>query len=755
MTTSHPAPGGYRIDLAAPRPPTGHPSGWLLVEKHFDPAKQAHAETIFTIGNGHHCVRGSLEESHPGQTPAAFMHRVWDGVPLAVSELANLPHWWGIDLWLDGQRFSQHKGQIGVYQRSLDLRDGYLQRALTWTSPTGSVAEIVFERFVDRSHPARAAVRLSLKLDRAAQVRLRCPLDARVENRGLIHLDVLGQSAGTDRAWLLAKTRTTGTQVAVATRVALAGIDPSGQNPWPHGLVQHGSDADGAPACERQFQAVPGVTYRLTKYVAIHSSHDHDQPLEAACHTASQAAEQGWDQLARANTRAWLEFWTGSDVVIEGDPEAQLALRHAIFQLAIAAPQWTGRASIGAKTLSGFGYHHHVFWDTEVFMLPLFTFTQPQVARKMLEYRHYCLEGARAKAKAAGLRGAAFAWESAGDGAEATPKWMIDPVDRTKLHRVWSGERQLHITADITYAVMQYWRTTGDDGFMLEMGAEIILDGASFWASAAQPAADGRFHLRSVVAVDEYHELVDNDAFTNLMAAWHLRTALDLVAWLKARHPRRWSYLAGGLGLWPEWLEHWAQVASRLAMPKLSPGGVLEEFDGYFALNTPQISALRSPSRTRSVQDLLGRAGVATTQVVKQPDVVMAAYLLPELFSPAQLIASVDYYDQRTDHEHGSSLGPAISAIMARRAGHLDLAYRHFLRAARADLQDVRHNAGDGMHGASAGGLWQAVVLGFAGVHFTSQGGLSARPALPPHWRRLEVNLTFHGEAKRLVIQAT
>jgi len=762
MTISQTAPGGYRIEFQAPRPPAGDTSGWVLTETAFNPATQGHAETIFTVGNGQQCLRGSLEEHHPGQSPAAFMHRVWDGVPLAVSELANLPRWWGIDLWLDGQRFGQDQGQVSAYCRTLDLRDGTLRRTLTWTSPAGCIAELDFERFIDRSHPARAAVRLSFKVDRAALVRLRCPLDGRVENKGLIHLDVTDQGSGSDHVWLATKTRTTGLEVAVVAKVSLTGEGPAGsaadstdQTLWPRGVDRRGTDADATPACEQRFWAVPGVTYRLTKYVAIVPSYAQERTLAAAWQAAQQAAEAGWDQLARVNATAWLDFWTGSDVVIDGDLEAQLALRHAIFQLAIAAPKWTSRASIGAKTLSGFGYHHHVFWDTEIFMLPLFTFTQPAVARNMLEYRHQCLGGARAKAKAAGLRGAAFAWESAADGAEVTPAWTFDPFDRTKLRRIWNGERQLHITADVAYAVMQYWRATGEDRFMLDKGAEIVLDGASFWASAAQQEADGRFHLRGVVAADGYHERVDNNAFTNLMAAWHLRTGLDLAQWLATNHPQRWSLLASGLELDPDWLSHWDQVATNLVTPAVGPGGVLEEFAGYFTMAAPDFAMMRSPSRTQSIEELLGLDGVAKTQVIKQPDVLMAAYLLPDIFGPSELKTNVDYYDQRTDHEHGSSLGPAISAIMARRVGRLDLAYQHFMRAARADLLDVRHNAGDGIHGASAGGLWQAVVFGFAGVHWGSHGGLEARPALPPNWRRLEVNLTHLGQTRRLVIQAT
>ena len=746
MNNSPEAPGQYRVRFAAPRPPADEPAGWVLTEQAFDPAQQAHAETILTAGNGQHCLRGSFEEGYPGQSPAGFMHRVWDDMPLALTELANLPQWHTIDLWIDGARFAMNQGKVSHYQRALDLRDGLLHRNLTWASLSGTVAELTFERFIDFSHPARAAVRMTIKTDRAAQIRTRCTLDARVENQGLIHFDTVRQGAGSDHAFLEVKTRATNTPVALISHVSLSG--PTGTK-----SQALGTDADQAPATEHRFTAQAGATYHLTKYIAITNGLDGDQPLDAAWQVSADAAGLGWDHLVRSNIAAWREFWAGSDVVIEGDPEAQLALRHAIFQLAIAAPKWTDRASIGAKTLSGFGYHHHVFWDTDIFMLPLFTFTQPSLARHMLMYRWHCLAGSRAKAKAAGRAGAAFAWESAADGSETTPTWVIDPADRTKLVRIWTGDLEIHITADVAYAVMQYWRATQDESFVLDYGAEIVLDGASYWASMATPEPDNQFHLRNVVAADEYHDRVDDNAFTNLMARWHLRTALDLVKWLKTNHQRRWQQLATALDLTEDWLAQWQQAAERLASPAKNQEGVLEEFTGYFDLAEPDFNVMRSPERNRSMQDILGLEGVAKTQVVKQPDVLMAAYLLPELLDAEQLKANVEYYDPRTDHEHGSSLGPAISAIMARRAGQIDLAYQHFMRAARADLMDVRHNTDDGMHGASAGGLWQAVVFGFAGTYFDRAGNLDARPNLPSHWRKLEIGLTQRGQARCLVIE--
>ena len=226
-------------------------------------------------------------------------------------------------------------------------------------------------------------------------------------------------------------------------------------------------------------------------------------------------------------------------MVIEGDIEAQLAMRFNIFQLVIAAPRWTERASIGAKTLSGFGYRHHVFWDTEIFILPMFAYAQPELARNMLMYRYHNLPGARQKAAGNGYDGAQFPWESAADGTEVTPTWVPHFADPTQLIRIWTGDIEIHITADVAYGVMQYWHVTGDDAWMRDYGAEIVLDGASFFASAAQLEADGKYHYRNVIGPDEYHDRIDDNAFTNAMAKWHLETALEVLAWLERAAPRK------------------------------------------------------------------------------------------------------------------------------------------------------------------------------------------------------------------------
>lgn len=717
--------------------------GWVITEDALAPGREQHRETVFTIGNGCQCVRGSFEEGRPGEDPAAFMHRLWDDAPVARTELVNLPRWIGVDVWVDGHRVRLDRGVVESYRRRLDLRTGLLTRTVRWrASEDAPAVTLVFERFVDALRPHGGVVRVSVTAHEDARVRLRAGLDSHVENTGRVHFDFSGQSSNEWAASLTVRTRATKITIAQAAVVTLHGV---GSSAW-------GSDADGAPAVEHEMEVPAGATAVLTKYVATVPDLDAEDPLGEAFTVARRLADIGWTALRGENDAAWAERWAGCDIVVDGDPESQVALRYNLFQLHIAAPRFTDRASIGAKTLSGFGYRHHVFWDTESFMLPVFIHTEPRVARNMLAYRWHGLAGARRKAAANGFVGAQFPWESAGDGDEVTPTWVEHYADRTRLVRIWTGDLEIHITADIALGVMHYWKATADDDFMRDMGAEIVLDGAMFWVSAAQREHDGRYHLRDVIGPDEYHEHVDDNAYTNYLARWHLLAACEVWAWLGKKHPARAGELAQQLHLDDTRRAAWRTVADGLHLPLDAETGLVEQFEGYFQCADADIALLRDPGRSTSIQQIYGIEETNRTQVLKQPDVLMLQYLLPEEFTAEQLRANYEYYDPRTDHELGSSLGPAISAVMACRADDPETGYQHFLRAARADLLDVRGNAGDGVHGASAGGMWQAVIFGFAGLRLTPDG-FTTHPELPASWKRLTFTITHRGERHTITVE--
>jgi len=704
---------------------------WLISEGSFDRKNLHHKETIFTIGNGYLSTRGAFEEGYPGDSRATFIHGVFDDVPVVVTELANAPDWLPIQIYLNGERFSLDTGTIEHFERHLDLQTGVLTRTVRWSSPAGSEASLVFKRFASLADEHLLCIRCQITPQFEGTVEIRAGLIGNMDNEGFAHWHWVNQGERSGVYYLHNRTRSSNIELGLAMRLT-SSLTPAQTDDW---------DVQNAPTLRMSFSATRGETITVDKVVGIATSRDISNPVDMAVEHASAA--QSWEAVLELHRQAWDREWERCDIQIEGDDEAQIAIRFNLFQLLIAAPRHDDRVNIGAKTLSGFGYRGHSFWDTEIFMLPLFTYTSPEIARNLLDYRYQRLPGARRKAQANGFQGAQFPWESADTGEEVTPTWVPHYADRNKLIRIWTGDIEIHISADVAYAAHLYWQVTGDESWFIAKGAELILDTAKFWASRAEwnPETEN-YEFNDVIGPDEYHDHIDNNFYTNRMAKWNLQTALDVVEWLKVRAPQKADELIQQLGLSPDLLAKWKEV-SNLIYLAIDSEDLIEQFEGYFDRRDVDLAALEP--REISAQVLFGIEGCNETQVLKQPDVLMLQYLLRKEFTDEQVRVNYDYYTARTDHTFGSSLGPSIQAIMACEVGKPEDAYEHFIRAVRADLRDVRGNARDGIHGASAGGTWQAVVFGFGGLRVTPEGW-STRPRLPKHWRRLAFRFLHRGK---------
>ena len=449
--------------------------------------------------------------------------------------------------------------------------------------------------------------------------------------------------------------------------------------------------------------------------------------------------------MVAAHEAAWISRWRCSDVEVDGDADAQLALRFALYHLNSAANPADERVSIGARALTGDDYHGHVFWDTEIFLLPFYILTWPEAARTLLMYRFHTLDGARAKAAAMGWRGALYAWESADTGAEMTPEQVIGP-DR-RIVDILCGKQEQHISADVAYAVWQYWQATEDQSFLLDAGAEILIETARFWSSRALPEADGRCHIRGVIGPDEYHEHIDDNAYTNVMARWNIHRALDVVALLRTRWPARWASLASRLDLKDGELKEWLHVAETMATGLDPATGLFEQFAGYFALE--DIDLANYAGRTVPMDVVLGRERTQKSQVVKQADVVALLGLLPQEFAGDAKSANFRYYEPRCSH--GSSLSPAMHGLVAARLGDTEMALRFFRQTAAIDLADTHAATDGGVHIAALGGIWMLAVFGFAGLSLRNDG-LTIDPRLPAGWRSLTFRVQWRGRSLRISI---
>jgi trehalose/maltose hydrolase-like predicted phosphorylase len=342
-----------------------------------------------------------------------------------------------------------------------------------------------------------------------------------------------------------------------------------------------------------------------------------------------------------------------------------------------------------------------------------------------------------------GYAGALFPWESAEDGEEVTPTFALGPGGQ--VIPILNGEQEQHINADIAYAVWQHWLSTADEQFLIQSGAEILIETARFWASRGRTEEDGHFHIRGVIGPDEYHENVDDNVYTNLMAQWNLLTALKAVNLLKNRWPEAFQQIASRLSLSAEEVPEWSRLAATIYTGLSPETNLFEQFAGYF--NLADINLAAYEPRTVAMDILLGHDRLQQSKIVKQPDVVMALYLLWDQISPDLRMGNFRYYESRT--AHGSSLSPPIHALVAARLGEIDLAERYLHETMDIDLANNMGNAAGGVHIAALGGLWQAVVFGFAGVQL-GENGLVVNPRLPAHWKRLRVPIWWRNRRVQL-----
>lgn len=719
-------------------------TGWTVIETQFDRSELHHKETLFTLGNGYLGTRGTFEEDYPDASPATFINGVYDDVAVMHTELVNCPDWLPLAIVVAGNYFTLDQGEVLTYQRQLNLRWGLLSRDILWRSPAGHTINIHFERMVSMADDHLLVLRCQVTpVDFTGVIEVKSSINGYPNNHGVKHWELLNQG-GINNQWMHQRCCHSGIELGMATLLTCSDAPIRAINTL------------GNPTLTTTFEAQPGQTVTIEKVVTVFTSRDVKKPVEAA--QERLASLPSYTTLLAAHGSVWDELWQDCDVVIEGDSTAQIAIRYNLFQLLSAAPRHDDRVSIPAKTLSGFAYRGHVFWDTEIFIVPFLTFTQPKIARNLLSYRYHALEGARRKAHELGYEGAIFAWESASSGDEVTPKWVF-AEDGTPV-RIWCGDIELHINTDVAYAIWQYWQATSDDDWMQQQGAEIILDTAVFWGSRAQwNNVRNCYEILNVIGPDENHEQVDNNAFTNRMVQWHIETALAILDWLGERYPERAAGLKLKLDLNSECLQRWSHIAQHMLVLHDSETGLIEQFEGFFNLEDVNLADYKG--RTQSMQAILGIEETNKRQILKQPDVLMLLYLLRDVDHILRsdnhhvLQTNWDYYSPRTDHIYGSSLGPAIHAILACELDERLEAYEHFMRAALVDLKDVRGNASEGIHAASTGGVWQAVVFGFAGVRLSASGPIVKTSHLPPSWVRLKFKLHWHDQCYEFDISKT
>jgi trehalose/maltose hydrolase-like predicted phosphorylase len=712
----------------------GADPAWIISEDGRDPLRESSRESRFAISNGFVGVRGAEAINRPARwivpprTYVAGLFETFDPEN-PIPELAPVADWLAVRISLGGEPLARTAAHDVSARFILDMKRGLVLTDGRRSDAPESGASLRALRLVSL---ANRAIGMQLIQLEAGDEHLEVTLEAIVAG---VNLGLVAERLEADLdIW---RTERSGKSLAITAAVSLR-ID----------------GADLAPTMREPFNwswtwtTRPGQIACFTRLVALTRGDTPElDPGPQARTELAAATRLGWEGVLAAHEGAWAERWKNSDVTVDGDVEAQQALRFALYHLNGAANPGDDRVSIGARALTGDDYHGHVFWDTEIFLLPFYTFTWPRAARALLMYRFRCLGGARVKARNLGWRGALYAWESADTGAEATPDQVIGP-DRTVID-ILCGRQEQHISADVAYAVWQYWRATADEAFMREAGAEILLETGRFWASRVQMEADGLGHIRGVIGPDEYHETIDDNAYTNVMARWNIARALDTAALLRDLWPKDWARLSASLGLAQAELEAWRKAAGVLVTGLDPATGLYEQFAGFFALEP--IDLADYAGRTVPMDTVLGRDRIQKSQVVKQADVVALLALLPEAFPAGAGARNFDHYAPLCGH--GSSLSRAMHGLAAARLGQTEKALAYFRETAAIDLADTHVAIAGGVHIAALGGVWMMAVFGFAGLALL-EDGVALSPRMPAAWRGLAFAVQWRGRHLTISIDA-
>lgn len=712
-----------------------------LSESGFCPHSLNKYASLLATGNGYLGCRASHEEAYTHQTRGMYLaglyHRSGKG---EINERVNLPDVIGVDIFLNGELFSLLSGTLESWQREIDFATGELTRSLIWRAPDGARFAIESRRFVSAEQLPLLATTLSITpLDSDAIIALSTGIDATITNHGRQHLDetqlrVFGQH-------LLQGIYTSQdgrSHVAVSTHCRVNGDAQSCFTAKERRLMQHTSSLMKAGEC-LTLEKLTWVDWTTECDVSLESWGQKGILHLNAC------VGLGYDALLAQSAANWQRWWQHCRVEVNSvNADDQRALDFALYHLRIMTPAHDERCSIGAKGMTGEGYKGHVFWDTEVFLLPFHLFTYPDVARNLLRYRWHNLAGAREKARINGWQGALFPWESARSGDEETPEFAAINIRTGLRQKVASAQAEHHLVADIAWAVIQYWRTTGDESFIAHEGMALLLETAKFWISRAVRVND-RLEIHDVIGPDEYTEHVNNNAFTSYMAYYNVQQALNI---------------ARQFGCSDDAFIHRAEMyLKELLLPEIQPDGVLPQDDSFMAKPVINLAKYKAAAGKQTILLDYSRAEVNEMQILKQADVVMLNYMLPEQFSAASCLANLQFYEPRTIHD--SSLSKAIHGIVAARCGLLTQSYQFWREGTEIDLGADPHSCDDGIHAAATGAIWLGAIQGFAGVS-VRDGELHLNPALPEQWQQLSFPLFWQGcelqvtlDAQRIAIRTS
>ena len=714
-----------------------HP--WKVVETGLDKERMRLSESLTSTGNGYMGMRGNFEEDYTGDTHlGTYIGGVWfpdktrvgwwkNGYPLYFGKVINAVRLNGIHVEVDGETLDLNTAQVEAFYRELDMQNGLFLRRFTVRTAGGSV-QVEAERFVSLAQKELLAVRYSLTPDYDAHVVMRPYLDANVRNLDSNYdetfWDMLEEEETEDALALLTKTKENpfGTpRFAVSAAMSC----------WADGLEMAGRRLDsGYVETRYEGDVAAGEDVVMEKYVLCFTSRDYDEKVLStlSLKAAARAREVGYDALRDAHTAAWRDRWAGCDVTIQGDDAAQQGIRFNLFQLLSTYSGDDARLNIGPKGFTGEKYGGATYWDTEAYCLPVYMAIAGQdVAKQLLLYRWLQLDGAYHNARQQGLKGALYPMVTF-TGVECHNEWEIT-------------FEEIHRNGAIAHAIFNYATYTGDMDYMLREGLDVLCGVARFYTDRVHFSnRHGKYMIHGVTGPNEYENNVNNNWYTNRIAAWSI--GLFVTQARRASQERRRE-----LAITEDELAHMVDVVEKMYYPEDAELGIFVQHDTF--LDKELMPASDIPAGERPINQHWSWDHILRSCFIKQADVLQGLYFLNHLYDVETIRRNFDFYEPMTVHE--SSLSPCVHSILAAQLGYRQKAVEMYQRTARLDLDNINNDTDDGLHITSMAGSWLAIAHGFAGMRTTD--GLSLSPFLPDAWQGYAFQFHYRGRVIRVSVR--
>lgn len=726
------------------QPPIYPVEAWKITETEFSRKLNYRNETTFALSNGYIGTRGTFLEGYDFDVDTGLegnfingfyeseevRYGEWNfGFPTRSQSLLNLPDCKRVEIWLEKERVDLRKGKILSYSRTLHMDKGIVTRAFTWESESGKQIQVESSQLVCLNRKNLMALKLTVTpLNFTAPITLISRLNADVENHTrktnpLVDYGPFGRciepdkiTAGDNGFYYQGTTRNSKLTMACGAQHRC-----NGEVSYQAGQI----DATVTYVCQGRAE--------MTKYIAYTSC--LDMPVENlegfTRDVLNQAQADGFAALLAEQQTAMDTFWQAADITIDGNDSLQQGLRFNLFHIMQSAGR-DGKTGMGAKGLSGEGYEGHYFWDTEMYVLPVFIWTNPELAKQLLLHRYHTLPQTRERAKVLGHpNGALYPWRTI-NGEEASTYFPL-------------GTAQYHINGDIAYAVWQYYEATGDYEFLRDYGAEMMVETARVFADVGDFAEcrGGKYCVCAVTGPDEYNAIVDNNLYTNLLAQENLYAALKALEILGKDGEK--------LAVSPEEQAFFQKVADNMYLPYDEKLGVYLQDDG-FMLRKPYDESKVPEEKRHLLYENYHPLFVYRQRMCKQADAIYGLQLLSHRFTDEELLRNYEFYQTVTLHH--SSLSTSIFGMLACRVGKLDDACRYFSDSARMDLDDYHENFYAGIHAANMAGTWQSIVFGFAGLRRV-EGVPEFSPILPEGWQGYAFSIRCHGSLLKVAVKGS